>query len=221
MKRYFHTELEELRSQLVILGEKAIESVRMATRGLLEQDMHFSEKVLTMDDAIDELEMEIDREAIRYISLRAPVASDLRLLTVAIKASHDLERVGDEATNIAKRTLRIQAEGPNPDSMEIESMSQIALEMLRDALDSFVEEDAEKAQAICRRDKDVDARDKRNFAGVIERMKDSPETISPLLEMVFISRSLERVADHATNIAEEVIFLFSGQEKKEIDKSTD
>lgn len=214
MKRYFHNELEDLRSQLVLLGEKAIDSVRMASRGLLEQDLYFSEKVLEMDDAIDDLEVEIDREAIRYISLRAPVASDLRLLTVAIKASHDLERVGDEATNIAKRTRKIQAEGPNPETLEIEEMTQIALEMLRDALDSFVEEDPEKAIAICRRDKEVDDRDKRNFAGFAERMKDAPEHLAPLLEMVFISRSLERVADHATNIAEEVVFLLSGQEKK-------
>jgi phosphate transport system protein len=214
MKRYFHTELEDLRSQLVLLGEKAIESVRMATRGLLEQDLYFSEKVLEMDDAIDDLEVEIDREAIRYISLRAPVASDLRLLTVSIKASHDLERVGDEATNIAKRTRRIQAEGPNPETLDIEAMTTIALEMLRDALDSFVEEDPEKAIAICRRDKQVDALDKSNFAGFTEQMKDAPENVSPLLEMAFISRSLERVADHATNIAEEVVFLLSGQEKK-------
>lgn len=217
MKRYFHNELEDLRSQLVLLGEKAIDSVRMATRGLLEQDLYYSEKVLSMDDAIDDLEVEIDREAIRYISLRAPVASDLRLLTVAIKASHDLERVGDEATNIAKRTRKIQAEGPNPQTLEIEAMSSIALEMLRDALDSFVEEDPEKAIAICRRDKEVDERDKRNFSGFTERMKEVPENISPLLEMVFISRSLERVADHATNIAEEVVFLLSGQEKKALD----
>ncbi len=214
MKRYFHNELEDLRSQFVLLGEKAIDSVRMASRGLLEQDLYFSEKVLQMDDAIDDLEVEIDREAIRYISLRAPVASDLRLLTVAIKASHDLERVGDEATNIAKRTRKIQAEGPNPETLEIGEMTRIALEMLRDALDSFVEEDSEKAIAICRRDKEVDDRDKRNFAGFAERMKDAPENLGPLLEMVFISRSLERVADHATNIAEEVVFLLSGQERK-------
>lgn len=214
MKRYFHKELEDLRSHFVLLGEKAIESVTLATRGLFEQDLSLAEQVLRMDDAIDDLEVEIDREAIRYISLRAPVASDLRLLTVAIKASHDLERVGDEATNIAKRTRRIQAEGPNPDIFELEAMTGIALEMLRDSLDSFVEEDAEKALSICRRDKAVDDLDKLNFRAFADRMKERPEVIGPLLEMVFISRSLERVADHATNIAEEVVFLLSGQEKR-------
>jgi len=214
MKRYFHHELENLRSHLILLGEKANEIVRMATRGLLEQDLSITERVLSMDDAIDDLEVEIDREAIRYISLRAPVASDLRLITVAIKASHDLERVGDEATNIAKRTRRIQAEGPNPEIFEIEKMTVLALGMLQDSLDSFVEEDMEKARALGDRDNEVDRLDKRNFAALAERMKEAPENISPLLEMVFISRSLERVADHATNIAEEVIFLLSGQETR-------
>ena len=214
MKRYFHSELEDLRSQLVLLGEKAMDSVRLATRALMEGDISFVEQVLSMDDAIDDLEVEIDREAIRYISLRAPVASDLRLLTVGIKASHDLERVGDEATNIAKRTKRINAEGPTPDFLELPEMSLIALEMLRDALDSFVEEDPEKAIAICRRDKEVDEMDRRNFTRIADIMKINPHDINSLLELVFISRSFERVADHATNIAEEVVFLFSGQEKK-------
>lgn len=214
MKRYFHNELEDVRSKFVLLAEKAIESVTLATRGLFEQDLSLAERVLMMDDAIDDLEVEIDREAVRYISLRAPVASDLRLLTVAIKASHDLERVGDEATNIAKRTRRIQSEGPNPDLFEMEAMTEIALEMLRDALDSFMEEDAERAISICRRDKAVDDLDKRNYRALAERMKARPGEITPLLEMVFISRSLERVADHATNIAEEVVFLLSGKERR-------
>lgn len=214
MKRYFHSELEDLRSQLVLLGEKAMDSVRLATRALMEGDLYFVEQVLNMDDAIDDLEVEIDREAIRYISLRAPVASDLRLLTVGIKASHDLERVGDEATNIAKRTRRMNTEGPTPDFLELPEMSNIALEMLRDALDSFVEEDPEKAISICRRDKEVDEMDRRNFTRISDMMKVNPGDIDSLLELVFISRSFERVADHATNIAEEVVFLLSGQEKK-------
>lgn len=214
MKRYFHSELEDLRSQLVLLGEKATEAVRLATRALFEGDLYLVDQVLGMDDAIDDLEVEIDREAIRYISLRAPVASDLRLLTVGIKASHDLERVGDEATNIAKRTRRINREGPVSDFLELPEMTAFALEMLRDALDSFVEEDPEKAISICRRDKEVDEMDRRNFARITDMMKDAPEEIASLLELVFISRSLERVADHATNIAEEVVFLLSGQEKK-------
>ncbi len=214
MRRYFHSELEDLRSQLVLLGEKAIESVQLAVKGLFEQDLYFSDQVLMMDDAIDDLEVEIDREAIRYISLRAPVGADLRLLTVGIKASHDLERVGDEATNIAKRTRRIHPEGPVSDLLEIPRMSEITVEMLRDALDSFVEEDAEKAIAICRRDKEVDEIDRRNFSGFSGMMRENADDISTLLELVFISRSLERVADHATNIAEEVVFLLSGQEKK-------
>ncbi len=214
MKRYFHSELEDIRSQLVLLGEKAIESVRLAGRGLLEQDLYFVEQVLSMDDAIDDLEVEIDREAIRYISLRAPVASELRLLTVGIKASHDLERVGDEATNIAKRSRKINTDGVVPDFYEIPTMLEMALEMLRDALDSFVEEDPEKAISICRRDKQVDELDRLNYARISQEMKDNAEHIGALLELAFISRSLERVADHATNIAEEVIFLLSGQEKK-------
>lgn len=214
MKRYFHSELEELRSQLVLLGERSIESLRLAMQGLIEQDLALTEQVLTLDDAIDDLEVEIDREAIRYISLRAPVGADLRLLTVAIKASHDLERVGDEATNIARRSRRIQAEGPPTDMLEVPRMTELVVQMLRDALDSFVEEDAEKAIGICRRDKAIDETDRRNYKGFLQLMKANPGAIDSLMEMVFISRSLERVADHATNIAEEVVFLLSGQEKR-------
>lgn len=215
MRRYFHSELENIKSRLVLMGERAIEAVDLAMRALIEQEMDFAEQALQLDDAIDDLEIEIDREAVRYITLRAPVASDLRLLTVAIKTSHDLERVGDEATSIAKRTLRIQKASAFKDFLGIPRMHDRMLGMLRDALDCLVEEDAERALDICRRDREVDALNKQNHVDYAERMRSDPDNIGPMMELIFISKSIERVADHATNIAEEVLYLLSGQTAKE------
>ena len=111
MKRYFHEELEEIRSHLMLMGEKAVESVKLAMQALLESDIELANQVMESDDVIDDIEKQIDDEVVRYVSLRAPVARDLRFLFVAIKASHDLERVGDEASNIAGRTKKILGQG--------------------------------------------------------------------------------------------------------------
>jgi phosphate transport system protein len=207
MKRFFDNELETFRSHLMLMGETSIRQVRMSLKALVEGDAALADQVIAADDEIDRMEMQIDNEAIAYMNLRAPVATELRLVIVGMKASHDLERVGDEATSIAKRAVRLAAEPPLKPYVDIPRMANIALEMLRDALDCFLHGDTEKALAVVKRDSEVDAINKQLYRELTSYMIERPQSISRALELMFISKSLERIADHATNIAEEMVFL--------------
>lgn len=212
MKRFFDTELETFRSDLLRMGEVAVRQVRDALQALVSGDVRLAERVIAADDELDELEKRIDTEAIRYMNLRSPIATELRLVIVGMKASHDLERVGDEATNIAKRAIRLAAEPPLKPYIDIPRMADIAIEMLRDALDCFLHADNLKAVAVVRRDKEVDALNKQLYRELGGYMVEQPAAISRALELMFISKGLERIADHATNIAEEMVFLSDAQD---------
>ena len=212
MKRFFDAELETFRSQLILMGETAIEQVRTAIQALVEAKTGLAEQVIAADDRLDRLEVEIDNEAVRYMNLRAPIASELRLVIVGMKASHDLERVGDEATSIAKRAIKLSAEPPLKPYIDIPRMVSMALEMLRDALDCFLQIDEAKAVAVCKRDAEVDNLNRQLYRELTSFMIERPETISRAIELMFISKSIERIADHATNIAEEMIYLSQGKD---------
>jgi phosphate transport system protein len=213
MKRFYDTELETFRSQLILMGEKAIEHVWLSLRALTETDPELARRVIATDDEIDNLEIAIDDEAMRYMNLRAPIATELRVVIVGMKASHDLERVGDEATGIAKRALRLAAEPPLTAATvaEIGSLNQMAMmaqQMLREALDCLLESDnEEKALAVIRRDREVDKLNKQLYRALTAHAAANPGTINRVVELMFISKSLERIADHATNIAEEMVYL--------------
>lgn len=212
MKRFFDSELEAFSSHLVLMGEKSIEQVNKSLQALVEGDISLADQVIASDDEIDHLEVGIDDEAIRYMSLRSPIATDLRLVIVGMKASHDLERVGDEATSIARRAVRLAAEPQLKPYVDIPRMAEIAIEMLRDALDCFLHADAKKAVAVVQRDAEVDAINKQLYRELTSYMIEKPDTISRALELMFISKSIERIADHATNIAEEMVFLFQARD---------
>ncbi len=212
MKRFFDSELEQFRSHLIKMGEISIQQVQDAIKALVEADGDQAKRVIAGDDELDELEVRIDEEAMRYMSLRSPIASDLRLVIVGMKASHDLERVGDEAVGIAKRVKRLAKEAPLKSYIDLPRMASIALEMLRDALDCFLDDDAEKAAIVIRRDKEVDALNKQLYRELTSYMIEDQHTISRGIELMFISRALERIADHATNIAEEMIYLVKGKD---------
>lgn len=215
MKRFFHSELDTLKSHLMLMGEKANEAVKNSILALCEKDLDLAESVIAGDDVIDDLEIEIDHEATRYLTLRSPVASDLRLITVAIKASHDLERVGDEARNIAKRTRKLLLKsGLSGDLYAIPEMEVKAREMLRNALQAFIHEEADKAEGVLRDDEEVDRLNKVNFKAFIKEAKGDPEEMNRYLDLIFISKSLERIADHSTNLAEEVIYLTTAKETR-------
>ncbi|MDR1282007.1 MAG: phosphate signaling complex protein PhoU [Opitutaceae bacterium] len=208
MKRFFDTELESFRSHLLLMGELAISQVNQALKALIDADIDLARKVIASDDELDHLEIEIDNEAIRYMNLRAPIATELRLVIVGMKASHDLERVGDEASNIARHVKKLATEPPLKPYVDIPRMAGLATGMLRDALDCFLDSsDAQKPVGIIRRDEEVDILNKQVYRELSSFMIERPDTISRALELMFISRSIERIADHATNIAEEMIFL--------------
>ena len=215
MNRYFHAELDTLRAHLLLMGEKAIDAVRLSVSSLLTKDVNLANRVIAEDDEIDQLEIEIDREATRYLTLRSPVASDLRLMTVAIKASHDLERVGDEARNIAKRSRKtiLKSSGQIGETFAIEEMAERAIEMISIALKCFIDENPAGAEEVLSADEAVDKLNKLNYRSFIKLAKNDPEEIARLLDLIFISKSLERIADHATNLAEEVIFMTTAQDK--------
>lgn len=212
MRRYFHHELEEIRSKIILIGEKANEAGRLAVEGFIESDLGKVQEALAMDDQIDKLEIEIDRLCVRYITLRSPVSSDVRLVFVAIKASHDLERAGDEAHSICKRARSIltrDAKVTQP--VAIKEMSQKAFSMMHDAITAFVDEDLELAKAIIERDKEVDRLNKQNYKALYQEMDNSDGEGATQVETIFISKSIERIADHAKNLAEEVIYLLTGE----------
>lgn len=212
MNRYFHKELEEIRSKLILIGEKANEAGRLAVEGFIQNDLEKTQAAVKMDDEIDALEIEIDRASVRYITLRSPVSSDVRLIFVAIKASHDLERAGDEAHSIAKHTRKILTrEGKVTNPVAIEKMSQLAFAMMRDAITSFLDEDLEMAQGIIERDKEVDRLNKQNYTTLYKEMAREMGESSTHVETILISKSIERIADHAKNLAEEVIYLLTGE----------
>lgn len=217
MKRFFDTELENFRSHLLQMGERAMDQTRQAMKALLDSDIPLADKVIAADDEIDKLEVQIDDEAIRYMTLRGPVASELRVIVVGMKASHDLERVADEATSIARRSRKLAIEPRLELYADLPRMTAIALEMLRDALDCFVQEDEHKAMSVIRRDSEVDNLNRLLYRRLTSFMIERPETISRAIELMFISKSIERIADHAVNIAEEMVFLSKGQDIRHSD----
>ena len=215
MQRYFHEELEEIRSKLIRMSEKAREVGQLALEGFVECDLIKAERALVMDDEIDALEVEIDRDAVRYITLRGPVSSDVRLILVAIKASHDIERVGDEAHSIAKRTSSIlRREGKVFQPVAIAEMGEIAFSMLGDAITAFIEGDLELARSIVHRDSEVNRLNRENYKTLSSELDGDLDNelgeASTQIKIIFISKSIERIADHAKNLAEEVIYLQTG-----------
>ncbi|MEM8549784.1 MAG: phosphate signaling complex protein PhoU [Verrucomicrobiota bacterium] len=212
MHPFYQSELKQISQNLVLMGEKAIEVVRLAVKSLIEKDTSIADEVVKMDDRIDELELAIDSEAIRYISLRSPVASDLRLLTMAMKACHDLERVGDEATTIAKYSKLVQAKVPPKQLYGIPAMSELVITQLRTAMDSFISEDAQVAFSVPQKDRLIDDLHRDNHRSFATAIREHAEMAEQSIELIFISKALERIGDHATNIAEDVIYLLQGDD---------
>jgi phosphate transport system protein len=212
MKRFFDTELENLRSDLFRMGEKVIANLRSALKAYAESDADLARIVIGADDEIDELEVRIDEEAIRYLNLRTPVATELRVILTGMKASHELERAADEVTKIARRIRDLSSVPPLKVSVDLIRMGEIAAEMLRDALDCFVHGTEERALAVCHRDVEVDALNRQLCDELTEIMSTRPNDVARALDLVFVSKAIERIADHATNVAEETIYLINAKD---------
>jgi phosphate transport system protein len=204
-------EFAALKDKLLTMASLAISSTRNAVKALVERDDDMARDVEAGDNTIDDLEKEIDESCITLLS-RAPLASDLRMITVAMKITHDLERVGDEATSIARRVINLNTEPQLKDYVDLLRMAQMAIDMLKSALDAFVDKEANRAREIIPRDKDVDALNKQIQRELASYMIENPANITRALHLIEISKRIERIADHATNIAEEVVFLLEGRD---------
>lgn len=212
MERFFHNELESVRADMIRMGSKTADIVRLAVRALIENDSSLVGEVIKDDDEIDQLNKSIDAEAIRYITLRAPVAKDVRLLTVAMKCSRELERIADEAVSIAKRARVINNKGSLKDYYNVPRTAELALVLLNDALDAFAGEDAEKARSLPQRDKEIDRLHRQTHSKLADFIVDHKKHSEAAIQLMFISKSIERVGDHASNIAEEVVYMLEGED---------
>ena len=206
MTRHFEEELAKFKEVLLTMGSYAESSVNQAIQAVTERNDKLAEQVQHNDDIMDHYEIEVDDMAINLLA-KAPLATDLRLITVAMKISQNLERIGDEATTIARRALELNTEPQLKTFIDIPRMAAIALGMLKESLDSFVNKEPEKARAVIPRDKEVDALNHQLYRELSSYMVENPSTISRCLNLMTVSKCLERVADHATNIAEEVVYL--------------
>src|SRR6267143_5009596 len=218
--QHFDQELAALKEKLLTMASKATNAVNKAIKAVVDRDDDLARAVREEDSALDQLEMEIDDIAIGLLA-KAPLATDLRLITVAMKISHDLERVGDEATTIARRSLELSQEPKLKPYIDIPRMAKMALEMLNDALDAFVNRNPEKARAVVPRDKEVDALNRQLYRELSSFMVERPTTISRCLNLMVISKSLERIADHATNVAEEVVYLYEAKDIRHTGKAAE
>jgi phosphate transport system protein len=212
MERHFHQHLAELKEKLLAMASHAESAVAKSVKSVVDRDDKLAHDVIVGDDILDRYEMEMDDMAIKLLALQGPVASDLRLVTVAMKISHDLERVGDEATTISRRSIELAREPQLKAYVHIPRMGEMALAMLKDALDSFVHRQLDKAKAVIKKDKEVDALNKQVYREMVGYMTETPATVTRCLAIMFISKSLERIADHATNIAEEAVYLYEGRD---------
>ena len=208
---HFDQELSALKEKLITMGGLAEAAVRRSMKALVDRDDANARNAKQEDELLDELEMAIDDMAITLLA-KAPLASDLRLVTVAMKISHNLERVGDEATTIARRALEVNTEPQLKPYVDIPKMADLALEMLKEALDAFVTRDPARARAVVPRDKEVDALNKQLHRELASYMIEQPPTITRALNLMVISKAIERIADHAANIAEEVVYVYEGRD---------
>lgn len=212
MERHFEVELQALKERLLNMAALVEERVHQAVRALMERRLEVAEAIAAGDREVNELQIEIDDRCLKLLALQQPMAVDLRLITAAMKINADLERIGDQAVNIAENVVKILPQPPLKPIIDIPRMAQITEGMTRDCLDAFVRKDVGLARSVLKRDDEVDALKDQVFRVLLTYMMADPGTIERALALILISRNLERIADHATNIAEDVIFLVEAKD---------
>ena len=212
--RHFHDELSHVKVRLLTMSGEAEAALGLAVEALLERDSEKASRVIAGDRVIDAMEVEIEEQCVNLLALQQPMARDLRMLTSALKIANDLERVGDHAVNIAQSTERLTQARPITPEPEIVEMARLARDMLSDALEAFIRGDATAGREVCLRDDKVDALHRSVFRILLTHMMEDPHMIGAGMELFLVSRNLERVADLATNIGEDVVFLVEGKSIK-------
>jgi len=206
-RHHFESELQALKNQLLTMGGLVEERVHQAVHALVHRKEEEAERVIAADKEINDLQIDIDDRALRLLATQTPLAVDLRLITSTMKINANLERIGDQAVNVAENVLKLLPYPPLKPLIDIPRMAEIAKKMTRDALDAFVNRDPDLARDVLRRDDEVDLLKDQIFRELLTYMMADPGTIGRALSLILISRNLERIADHATNIAEDVIFI--------------
>jgi phosphate transport system protein len=207
METHFQQELNQLKSELLRMAGLAERAIRNAVEALVKRNTPLAEKTIKEDAQINEMEIDIDERCIKLLALHQPMAADLRFITSAMRINTELERIGDQAVNIAERVISLNQEAQLKPYMDIPRMAEITQAMVKDVLDAFVNGDANLARSVCERDDRVDALNDQVFRELLTYMMADSSTISRAVHLIIVSRCLERIADHATNIAEGVIFM--------------
>jgi len=210
VKRHFEEELKQLQEKLFRMGLLVEEAIRKATEALLDRDSRRAQDVIRNDQEINLQEIEIDEMGHEFIALHQPAAADLRLITMMLKINNDLERMADQAVNIAEKAIVINQEPPFKASRALIELSQASLRIVRDALDAFIEVDPAKARDILERDDQIDDLNDRLYDELQNLMQEHPEHVRAAVSLIMISHNLERIGDLATNIAEDVIYVKRG-----------
>jgi phosphate transport system protein len=210
--RHFETELQSLKRRLLGMGALVEERVHAAMQALMERRAEAAHAVIAGDAEVNDLQIEIDDRCLKLLALQNPMASDLRLITAAMKINADLERIGDQAVNIAENAVKIASAPPLRPMIDLPRMAEMAESMTRDSLDAFVRRDATLARDVLSRDDGVDQLKDQIFRVLLTHMMADPGTIERALALLLVSRNLERIADHATNIAEDVIFVVEAKD---------
>ena len=212
--RHFHDELSQVKVRLLTMSGEAEAALGLAVEALLERDASRAQRVIDGDRVIDSMEVELEEQCLNLLALQQPMARDLRTLVSALKIATDLERVGDHAVNIAQAAIRLTQSRPIAPEPEIVEMARLSREMLSDALEAFIRGDAQGGRDVCLRDDKVDALNRSVFRILLTHMMEDPHVIGAGMELFLVSRNLERVADLATNIGEDVVFLVEGKSIK-------
>jgi len=211
MHRHFDDELQSLKEQILRMGGLVEEQVQGALRALVERDSDLARKVIENDRQVNTLDVAVDEDCLRLLALQQPTARDLRFITTAMKISTELERISDLAENICERAIELNEEPQLKPYIDIPRMANWALQMVKEALDAFVNHDAELARKVCRDDDFVDDLTHQLFRELLSFMLENPQTITRAIRITFIAKYLERIADHATNVAELVVYLVEGK----------
>ncbi len=211
MQRHFDEALRNLKEKLLRMSGLVEESISSSIKALMERDAELSYKVIKSDDAVNLLEIEIDELCLKLLALYQPTAGDLRFITSTLKINSDLERIGDLAVNIAQRTLDLLKVPPLKLRLNIPKMAQAAQGMLKDSLNAFVNKDSKLAYEVCKRDDEVDDLNHEIFMEILKAKPEDQSPVERVIDLILVAKNLERVADHSTNICEDVIYMVDGK----------
>ncbi len=214
MERHFDEELILLKQQLLLMADTGQSMICQAVDALVKRDADLPQSVFALEEKVNRMEIDIEEEVLRLLAVRQPAARDLRLLTAILKINNDLERIADQAVNIAEIANYLLQEAPLKPLIDIPHMAMLTQRMIKNSIDAFVHHDAELAQRVCAQDDEIDRINDQVFRELLTYMMEDPRCITRAVDLILVSRNLERIADHATNIGEEVVFIEEGKNIK-------